>query len=512
MSVFMIIPPAVLVLVLWWLFLSGLRWRTRLSGIGVLIAGVAVFFGFFRVKEFAGDMVPHFESRWQESSEQKSADYWKNLKTQAPAADGRAPSDASKNAIAAFPIKVGDWPQFEGPNRDGIAQGIKVRTDWDREPPKQLWRHPVGAAWSSFAIVGNSAFTQEQRGDNEAVVCYDAQTGKQIWAHLDPVRHESVLGGVGPRATPTVADSRVYTFGGTGLLNCLDPHTGGVIWSADTLADASTDDAKIDVVQFGMSGSPLVYDNLVVVNPGGKRKSMTGTEATGKAVIAYDRKTGKPVWKAGDYLAGYASPVLVTLDGVRQVLIYDAVGAGGYDATTGKELWRSPQWMNDTYNHIPQPIVLPDGSIFLSSGYGTGCILFDVKKSDSGWTTTTRWTAPNKFKLKFNTGVMRDGCVYGLDEGILSCLDLKTGKDRWKKGRYKYGQVLLLDNALFVISEDGDAILVEISPGSARELCRFHAIDGKTWNHPVISHGRLYVRNAEEAACYDLGALQTAAR
>jgi len=239
---------------------------------------------------------------------------------------------------------------------------------------------------------------------------------------------------------------------------------------------------------------------------------MDGTQTSGRALVAYDRISGKQVWASGDYQAAYASPILTTIGGVRQIVIYDAVGAGGYDATTGKELWRSPEWTNQFDNNIAQPIILADGSVFLSSGYGTGSILLDVKKSGSNWTVSTRWTAPNKFKLKFNTGVLRDGFVYGLDEGILACLDLSTGKERWKRGHYKYGQVALLDNSLLVLSEDGDLVLVDISPGGSRELARFHAIDGKTWNHPAISGSRLFVRNGEEAACYDLGPLQTASR
>ena len=280
-----------------------------------------------------------------------------------------------------------------------------------------------------------------------------------------------------------------------------------MLWSHKT-----AEEAGVPVLQFGISGSPLVYDNLVVVNPGGPRTKLDGTETSGRALIAYDRITGKQVWAGGDYRAAYASPILATIDGVRQIVVFDAVGAGGYDAQTGKELWRSQEWTNQFDNNCAQPIILPDSSIFLSSGYGTGSMLLEAKKGASGWTVTTRWTAPNKFKLKFNTGVMRDGFVYGLDEGILACLDLKTGRIKWKAGHYEYGQVLLLDNVLLVLAEDGDLAVVQVSPGGGQEVARFHAIDGKTWNHPAISGSRLFVRNGEEAACYDLGPLQTASR
>ena len=500
------LPPAALLIVLWWLFLSGFTWRLRLAVAGVAAVAVALFFTFFRFKEFRGDMLPRFESRWQETAEQRANDYWKGQGAPAPTAAGSASQTERPDQVAAFPVKPGDWSQFEGPKRDGIVAGSRLRTDWEQQPPKEVWKHPIGAGWSSFAVVGNYAFTQEQRGADEAVVCYDANTGKQIWIEVDPnQRYSDAMAGTGPRATPTISGSRLYAFTTFGILHCLDPHNGARLWSHNAVKEAG-----VKPLHFGMSGSPLVYDNLVVVNPGGLRSKMSDTQVSGRALIAYDRITGKEVWASGDYQAAYASPLLATIAGVRQVIIFDAVGAGGYDAATGKELWRSPEWTNEFDNNIAQPIVLADGSVFLSSGYGTGSILLDIKKAGSDWTVTTRWTAPNRFKLKFNTGVERGGFVYGLDEGILACLDLKTGRIRWKAGHYQYGQVLLFDNVLLVVAENGDLALVEVSPGGGHEIARFHAIDGKTWNHPAISGSRLFVRNGEEAACFDLGPLREA--
>jgi outer membrane protein assembly factor BamB len=485
----------------WWLFRSPLPWKRRLSGVAAV---AAAWFACFRFAGFTGDLSAHFDYRWQKPAENAAAEYWTSQHGRSPIVGGTLGSvaDPARNQDD-LPITANDWPQFEGPQRDGIARGVRLPSDWEERPPQELWRHPVGAGWSSFAIVGDYAFTQEQRGKDEGTVCYDVQTGQQIWEYLEPhQRYENSLAGVGPRATPTVAGSRVYVTTANGILNSLDARTGHIIWQQATAIEA-----HIHRLSFGMSDSPLVYDNLVVVNPGGPRAKMNGTETSGRALIAYDRLTGKEIWASGDYQAGYASPVLATLAGVRQVVLFDGVGVGGYDAATGKELWRSPEWTNQFNINIAQPIVLPDDSIFLSSGYGTGSIRLDVKKSGSKWSVTTRWTAVNKFKLKFNTGVVRDGFVYGLDEGILACLDLSTGKELWKSGRHKYGQVLLTENALLVVSEDGDVVLVDVSPKGGREIARFHALDGKTWNHPAISGNRLFVRNGEEAACYDLGAL-----
>jgi outer membrane protein assembly factor BamB len=489
------VPSTFFCLLAWWTFFSGVRWRFRLAAWGVLIAAGSWFVYTHRLVGFRGDMVPIFESRQQKASERRAADYF-------------ATAEKSSAVVKKLAIGPGDSPQFDGPHRDGRIEGVRIRTDWQNQPPKLLWRHPVGAGWSSFAVVGDYAFTQEQRKTDEAVVCYSARDGKEIWEHLDNnERFSQPMAGVGPRATPTVYDSRVYTFGASGILNCLAAETGDVLWSKN-----SVEEAGVQPLQFGMACSPLVYDNLVVVNPGGPRSSADGTQTSGRALVAYDRLTGKEVWAAGDYKAAYASPLLATIGGVKQVVIFDAVGGAGHDAVTGKQLWRTPGWTNEFQNNCAQPIVGADGSVFLSSGYGTGSILLDVKKSGENWTVSERWQAPNKFKLKFNSGVQRDGFVYGLDEGILACLDLASGKERWKRGHYGYGQILLFDNVLFVISEEGDAILVEITPSKAQELARFHAIDGKTWNHPAYSNGRLFLRNAEEAACYDLGPLQTASR
>ena len=503
-------PAFALALVLWWTFLSGFAWKTRLAGLGLLVLSILVFGYNYRLKEFTGDMVPRFESRWQRSAEQKAAEYWKNAASSVSADTITGTKDAG--AVEPLPIGPGDWSQFDGPHRDGLAPGVRIRTDWTQRTPRQVWRHPVGAAWSSFAVVGNFAFTQEQRASDEAVVCYDARDGKQVWAHLDAdQRYDQPMAGVGPRATPTVYDSRVYAYGTAGILNCLAARTGAVLWSRNTLEEAG-----VKPLQFGMAGSPLVYDNLVVVNPGGPRTAFDGTQSSGRAVIAYDRLTGKEVWAAGDYQAAYASPSLEMIGGVKQVVVFDGLGAAGHDAATGKQLWRTPQWTNEFHNNVAQPIVGKQGggedTLFLSSGYGTGSILFDVKHSGGNWAVSEHWRAPNKFKLKFNSGVARDGYVYGLDEGILACFDVSKGRQRWKRGHYGYGQILLFENVLLVISEEGDAVLVDVSPEKAQELARFRAIEGKTWNHPAYSNGRLFLRNGEEAACYDLGPLETASR
>jgi len=473
-------PAVALLMVLWWAFLSGIRWTDRLGGLAIAGVMVALFFVAFRPDGFWGGFVPRFAYRWGVTDEQRAAQFRK----------AHPPAPLTKSEVPAqLEVTAGDWPQFRGPQRDGIVRGEQVRRDWKTHPPKLLWRHPVGPAWSSFAIVGKLAFTQEQRDNREAVVCYNVETGQEVWSHSDKGRYSTALGGVGPRATPTVYDSRVYTLGALGVLNCFEAVSGKLIWSRNILQDAN---AKR--LEWGMAGSPLVYDDVVVVNSGGKQ---------GHGVTAYHRLTGKIVWTSGNHRAGYAAPRLAIIDGVRQIVVFDGDGPAGYDAATGQELWRFA-WTNSYGNNIAQPIVLADGSVFVSSGYGTGSVRLNVSKRGDTWSVTPRWKAKNRFKLKFNGAVRQDHVVYGLYESILSCFDLETGKRLWRRGRYGYGQILLIDDLLLVSTERGAVVLLEVSPKKPRELGRFQAIEGKTWNHPALSRGRLLIRNAREAACFDV--------
>lgn len=494
MSSLVMFPLTGLLIVLWWTFLSGFAWRKRFVGLGIVGLAAVIFLTLFRFEGLAGDFIPQFGYRFKRSSEEQAATFFDKQ-------SGKTVSLPS----GTLEVTAADWAEFRGPQRDGVAAGERVRSDWDSNPPKALWKHPIGPAWSSFAIVGDLIFTQEQRGEQEAVVCYDANSGEQVWVHTDPIRYSTAIGGTGPRATPTIHDSRAYTLGATGMLNCLDALTGKPLWSHDILADAGSVN-----LTWAMAGSPLIVDDLVIVFPGlnvpeGGSQDMYANAAP-SSIVAYDRVTGEKRWAAGKRQASFASPQLAVIDGVRQILYYSAFVLAGHDVATGQELW-SFEWKNEFGNNCVQPIVLDDGGIFLSSGYNTGSALIDVKRTGDKWDEPKpRWTSPNKFKLKFNGGVYRDGHIYGLDEGILSCLDLSTGEPTWKKGRYKYGQTLMLADHLLVSTEAGEVVLLDVTPKGAKEIGKFKAIEGKTWNIPVVNRGRLFIRSDQEVACYDISA------
>ncbi|MCH7687778.1 MAG: PQQ-like beta-propeller repeat protein, partial [Planctomycetes bacterium] len=478
------VPSVVFFSTLWWVFLSGMCRRTRFIGLGILAAIAGLFLGLFRWEGFSGDFLPQFTFRWSPSAEERAEEYWASVSTIVEMTE-------TTDSGAPLEITATDWPQFRGPNRDGIVTDSAIRRDWKSNPPQLLWKHPLGKGWSSFAVVDRFAFTQEQRGEQECVVCYDIETGEHVWTHSDTVRFKSFQGGPGPMATPTLFDSRVYSVGGKGLLNCLEARTGKQVWSTNIL-----DDADAQNLTWGMSGSPLVYDDVVVVNPGGGQ---------GNSVAAYDRLTGEKLWTAGNEPAGYSSPSLAVIDGVRQVLVFHNIGICGYHAGTGEQLWTFNLWKNHSSANAAQPIVRDEKQIFISCGYGKGSALLEVTKEGAQWIVKDKKINSQTLHMKFTSGVYKDGYVYGLDERILSCVEFNTGQRKWRKrGKFGYGQLLLVDDALLILTESGEVVLFEAKPNSPRELGRFKAIEGITWNHPVLHKGRLLVRNGEEVACYDL--------
>lgn len=381
---------------------------------------------------------------------------------------------------------VAEWPGFRGPGRDGVVHHVQIKTDWSQSPPVEMWRRPVGPGWSSFSVRGDVMYTQEQRGDDEIVACYRVSTGEPIWRHRDSIRFYESNGGAGPRGTPTIDGNRVFAMGATGRLNALDANTGKVVWSHDTIGDT-----KREVPMWGISSSPLIVDDLVIV-------SVYGTLA------GYEKATGKLRWTGPTHGGSYSSPQLVTEDGVRQVLILSSPGVVSVDPRDGSELW-THKWEGGA---IVQPAVTDEGDILINAMAATGGMgtrRLAIKHTADGWQAEERWTT-NGLKPYFNDLVIHNGYAYGFDGNILSCIDLADGKRKWKGGRYGNGQLVLLadQDVLLVMSEDGELALVGATPDQFKEIARVPALNAKTWNHPVIVGDVLLVRNGEEMAAFRL--------
>jgi outer membrane protein assembly factor BamB len=475
-------------------------WKKRYVWLSVA-ALIGLFFAFLKYEQMSGDFLANFVWRdWvKDTFFGGSAD---------TVLERHRESQGKADGGADLTIQPGDSPAFRGANRDGIVVGPKLTRDWRAHPPKEIWRQPVGGGWASFSIANGFLVTIEQRRDREVVVCYQAATGKEVWTSGWDTRFSENLGGDGPRSTPTIAHGDVFAYGAKGRLVCLDGKNGTEKWGVETLEGNAN-------IAWAMSGSPLVVDDLVIVNPGAQTEA-----AKGRAVRAYDRKTGQEVWAAGTRRAGYSSPQLATLGGKKQVLIFDGEGIAGHDLEKGTELWRL-SWPTYEGINVAQPIVVSDSTVFISSDYSgvaTGGCLVRVTEADGKWTATEVWrTKPTVMRCKFMSPVRRidaDGDhIYGLNDGFLECVDLKTGKQVWKderkpsEGKIGHGQILLCDDLILAVTEESlELVLIEATSKELRELGRIKAINrGKRiWNQPAMVGGRIYIRNNEEMVCYDL--------
>jgi outer membrane protein assembly factor BamB len=388
------------------------------------------------------------------------------------------------------------WTDFRGPNRDGRYAEQPILTNWPAGGLKKLWSQPIGGGYASFVIADGRAFTIEQRREQEAVTAYDVATGRELWAHSYPAEFSESMGGDGPRATPTYHEGRVYSLGAQGEFVCLEAANGKLLWRKNVL-----EEAHAICLYFGMSTSPLIVDEKVIVLSGEPGPPVKGV--TNKTVLAYHKVTGQRVWSAMDDKQAYTSPMLVTLAGQRQLLIVAAKRIVGLKPEDGALLWEIP-WQVQYDNAIAQPVIVGTNRFVSSAGYGGGAMLVEISRTASGFSARQLWKNQN-LKNKFNSSVSWNGFVYGLDEGILACIDAATGRRQWKEGRYGYGQLLLASGHLVVLSGEGELVLVRARAEKHEELARFQAIPGKTWNHPAIADGKLLVRNAVEMACFEMG-------
>ena len=477
---------ALMALVGWFLFQSGHpAGRKRAVALG-LLAAVGLACAVFRIERVSGDLVPQLAFRWAPSPDRLLP------RAAAPAAEA-APA-------AAWEATPGDFPGFLGPQGSASLEGPILDPAWESRPPERLWRRPIGAGWSGFATCGDHAVTLEQRGDEEIISCQSIPTGAVEWTVAVPARHETVLGGVGPRSTPAIADGAVYATGATGWLHAIDGASGRVLWKKNVLEDLGIDPAAHStLVAWGRAGSPLVTESLVIVPGGGPRQ-----DGSAVSLVAYDRTSGERRWTGGAEQISYVTPQLASIAGRPVVLIVNESSVAGHDPADGTELWRF-DWPGHSNSDATcsQAHVLDDGRILITKGYGLGAAVFEVKPGDPPAFTAV-WRQPGLLKTKFTNVAVHDGHAYGLSDGILECVSLADGTRRWKGGRYGQGQVLRVGGLLLVQAESGEVVVVDCSPEKHVVRGRFAAIDGQTWNTLCLTGDRLLVRNAEEAACYRL--------
>jgi outer membrane protein assembly factor BamB len=486
---------AALTLLVWFVWRSAYSRRLRLAVPAVIVAGAALAAVVLRA-EFDGSLAPILRWRWLPSAD--------HLLPPARPAATEPPADLIATTDH-------DFPQFLGENRDAIVSGVELARDWSAHPPERVWRQPIGAGWSAFALVGSYAVTLEQRGPDELVTCYHIATGELAWAQSTTTRHESLLGGVGPRSTPTVYLGKVYALGATGRLHCLDGASGKVLWEKNLLEEfgVASPEADMESIAWGRSGSPLIVNDLVVVPAGGPGGGPF------VSLVAYDLETGREAWRGGDTQISYSSPSLLTLSGVPTIVSVNESNVTGNDPRTGAVLWQEA-WpgSSSTAANNSQAVPLDDHRIFLSKGYGGGAKLFEVvadaDTAPRDWRTNDLWSVPRSMQTKFTNVVRHQGSIYGLSEDILECIDEETGARRWKKGRYGHGQILLVGDTILILSETGELAMVAANPKEFEELARIEALEGKSWNNLAFSTPYLLIRNGQEAACYRLPLAESA--
>ncbi len=473
---FIIIPFIVLI---WFLFFSNFTRQARLTGFLILVGVVVAALAVIRKVEFSGQMKPIVYYRWN----------------QLPQDNLVALTNLPVGEMLNVSITPEDSPFFRGPLFDGTTPSAPKDKSWVKAVNDIAWQHPVGGGHAGIAVAGQIAITIEQRGEHEAVVAYNVETGKPVWVHQYPAgfHHSEPMGGDGPRTTPTIVDGLVYTLGAQGHLHCLEAASGKVKWQQNILEDAGAKN-----LEWGMSGTPLVVGDKVIVNPG-----IDQEKKTHQAVIAYDRMLGKKAWSAGSDLASYSSMMKANLAGVDQLLLFDAAGLKGLELAGGKQLWLYP-WKTSFDMNCAQPIIVGAGQVYLSSEVANGGAMLRISREGDTWKVSEVWKNRN-MGLKFSNAVLHEGHLYGLSNGYLTCLDAKTGERKWKaRQAYGNGQVLIAGEVLIITAEDGFVALVDARPELFSELKRIPVFKGRTWNVPAIARGRLYLRNHQEMACLKL--------
>lgn len=399
-------------------------------------------------------------------------------------------------AIAAF---AAEWPQYRGPDHDGITPQ-KINTQWPPGGLKILWKIPLGSSLGSFVTDGKKVFVFQMRGvvpsGAETLTAIDAATGRGIWQHdIDGATHYDSGGGDGPRSTPTYNDGKVYVLSTFLKLGCLDANDGRVIWAHDLKAEFGGKEPS-----WGNACSPLIDGDLLFVCCGGRNQSL----------IAFDKKTGKVAWKGQSDKPTHASPIPATIAGTRQIIFFTTSGLVAVKPESGQVLWR--QAFPYKTSTAASPVVCGDDIVYCSAGYGVGGGAFQIKKDGDTFTSTKLWFKPGQDVNHWSTPIYKDGYLYGLygfkefHTEPLKCIDVKTGEEKWSHSGFGQGQVIMVDDNLMIVGDQGELVLAKPDPDSYQEIARCHPIAGKCWTDPAVADGKVYLRSQTGAVCLDVKA------
>lgn len=397
-------------------------------------------------------------------------------------------------------IKAYRFSQYLGNDRNGVVDQPRFSAAWDKNLPKELWRRPIGAGWSGFAIAEGIAVTLEQLDEQESLTALSIVDGHTLWQVKRPGRHFHALGGLGPRSTPTIVPLEdkqiVVALSATGHLLCTDLQTGSVRWEHQLLDISESAQAEFEAaVNWGRAASPLVYDQTVFVPLGGAQNKIKGS------LMACSLADGKIQWIQGDSQISYSSPALMNLHGIEQIVSVNEGTVTGHDIQDGRVLWSTP-WPSNSNGAAcaSQPVSVDGNRILVGKGYTQGSKLFEVQLDDkTSWSTKDIWAINKVLKTKFTSSIYYEGKLYGLSDGILECIDPADGSRIWRGGRYGQGQALMVNGTMVISSEDGQIIAVDRATG--KPLGQMQVLEGVTWNTFAVAGPLLLVRNGTEAVC-----------
>ncbi len=384
-----------------------------------------------------------------------------------------------------------DWPNWRGPQHDGISRETGWSSDWGEHGPKKLWTANVGTGFSSISIAAGRGFTAGHRDDHDTVFCFDAETGVMQWNYEYPAPLVDNLHEGGPAATPTIDGDLVYSVSKDGQLHCFEIATGKVVWRVNI-----GDIADVPMPQWGFSCSPLLVDEMLIVEAG--------------STLALDKTTGRLIWKSERYEPGYGSPAPCIFDGIQHVAVLNNDELILVRCKDGRVVASHP-WKTDYDTSSTTPIVVGD-DVFISTGYKRGCSLLHK----NGGRLETVYENRN-MSNHMATCVLRDGHLYGIDGNShnarickLVCLDFATGAVKWSERGFGCGSVLMADGKLIVLSDDGHLVIAATNTERYEEIARSQVIDGRCWTVPTLANGRIYCRNAVgDVVCLDVRAAAT---
>ncbi len=385
------------------------------------------------------------------------------------------------------PWQTASWSQWRGPGRTGVSGETGIAPRWPETGPKELWRRPLGQGFSAIIVDAGRLYTQYGAGGDAFLAGLSAADGSEIWKVRTGANFKDGYGN-GPRATPTLEAGVLYALSSSGDLLAVRASDGAVLWQHDLREAFGARPPR-----WGLSGSPLIEGDLLIVNPGGDE---------GRSILALDKTTGELRWSARDDRAGYAAPVAMTLAGVRQILVFVGDKIVSLDPASGETFWELG-WKTDWGVNASTPILLDGDRVFLSTGYERGAIMLKVSKTGDGVAAEELWRN-REMRNKFSSSVLYGGMLYGFDEGTLKCVDPADGTTRWRQRGLGHGSLFAADGKLIALSDRGKLVLLEATPEGYGELGTVEAFKSKTWTVPTLAGGRLYLRDEKEIVAFDI--------